>query len=190
MKKQWYVIILFISALGFMSCNLMNPIFYDNIKPLDEVVVSPVKLPAVIGTPVPTLPYGAGWMVYHDPDFGYFFNYPNSWKLIKDEESKSINLFPVGSNPDFPSPMIHIEVVDSEYSSAKTLVQTESSIQVLEVAGLPGKYYTDSEFSLPEQSSYIELPLKDKTLFIVTTIGPSIDLSNQLFEILKTLKVE
>jgi hypothetical protein len=190
MNNNLRFVIIFLLALSLLSCNLIHKFSNSNNQPGIEAVFTPTKIPAVIGTPKPTIARSADWLNYQNSDFGIIFSYPATWKLVVADDSKAVNLYPPESDEELASPMIHFEVVDTKYSNSKTIVQTDNSIEEIEIAGEIGKYYTDSEFSQPEQSCYIELPSKDKekTFFFVATIGPSVDLSNQLLEIVKTFQ--
>jgi hypothetical protein len=56
-------------------------------------------------------------------------------------------------------------------------------------AGSTGREYADTEFAIPEQSSYLELPFHDGMLLVTTTEGPTVNFVPQLGEILKGLQL-
>jgi hypothetical protein len=194
MKTHSLFLMILILSIITLSCgtsatkapNMDVPNMFDN-PPASGL--TPANLDVVIGTSEPVIAIGNNWPSYQNDEIGISFNYPPSWQAIMLSNVPGVGLYPPESNPNFPTPMIRIEWLNVPYLSDQPLVKTESPINPIEISGVTGRQYQDSKFALPTQSSYIEMPHHDGTLFFITTIGPSVDLVPQLNEILKTLNL-
>jgi hypothetical protein len=147
--------------------------------------LTPASLDAIVGRAKPIIVVNNNWHSYRNNELGISVNYPPSWQAITLNNDSGVGLYPPESNPNVPTPMIKIELLDVPYSD-QPLVKTESSINSIEISGVTGRQYQDSKFAIPTQSYYIELPYRNRVLFFITTEGPSVDLTSQLIEILKT----
>ena len=100
-----------------------------------------------------------------------------------------VGFYPQGSQPDLPTPAITFRFLNQSYTNGSPLYNTGSTVSPIDIAGIEGQQYQDTKFSVPTQSFYIELPYRDGTFLIDATHGPVVDLTPQLFEILKTLNL-
>jgi len=148
--------------------------------------LTPASLDVIVGNEEPMITIDNNWYSYQNDELGIFLYYPPSWQAITSNDVSGVGLYPPESDPSVPTPMIKIEWLDVSYSD-QPLINTESSINSIEISGILGRQYQDSKFVVPTQSQYIELPYRNGILFFITTIGPSVYLGSQLDEILKTL---
>jgi hypothetical protein len=150
-------------------------------------VLTPASLNVVVGTPVAALSVSNEWPAVQYPALGVSLQVPPTWKAVALDMGSGLGLYPPGSNPAMPTPAIAVEWLNTPYAGNRTQRATGSAVNAKTVSGIAGQQYQDTRFAVPLQSSYIELPYRGGTLMIITTIGPSIDLTPQLAEILKTV---
>ena len=149
-------------------------------------LLTPASLDAVIGPADPVIPVNADWPVYQSEELGISLRYPPDWSAIALVETTGIGLYPPGSDPDFPTPMIRMEWWNIAYALGNPFIATGGAITSVDIAGVIGQEYQDSRFALPTQSYYLEMPHRGGTLLFIATLGPSVNLEQQLKEILKT----
>ncbi len=196
MKTYLLFLIVIILALVVSSCEPLAtqaPVTLAPAVPTSSILdyptasgLTPASLEPVIGTSDPVMAVGQDWDSYGDGELGFTLNYPPGWQALTLRDGPGVGLYPPKSNPDVPTPMIRIEWMDTVYSSDQPLIKTQSPINAIEISGITGRQYQDSKFAIPTQSHYIELPYRNGILFFVTTEGPTVDLTPQLREILKT----
>ncbi len=150
------------------------------------VGLTPASLDPIIGNAQPAVAVSDNWHSYRDDELGIAVSYPSEWQAVALSEGSGVGLYPPESDPSLPTPMIRIEWLNVPYSSGQPLVKTEGPIDSIEISGVTGRQYHDSQFAIPTQSHYVELPYRDGILFFITTEGPSVDLTPQLREVLKT----
>jgi hypothetical protein len=148
--------------------------------------LTPASLDPIIGRAPLAVAVSDNWPSYWDGELGIAVSYPSEWQAVALRQGSGVGLYPPTSDPELPTPMIRIEWLAVPYSPDQPLVRTEGDIDPIEVAGVTGRAYQDSQFAIPTQSHYIELPYHDGILFFSTTLGPSVDLTPQLREVLKT----
>ena len=100
-------------------------------------------------------------------------------------DTLGVGFYPPGSDPDLPTPAIKLRFLDQSYTAGISLFDTGSTVTPISVGGIAGQKYQDTEFSIPNQSIYIKLPWGDGLLPIESTMGPTVDLTPQLMEMLK-----
>jgi hypothetical protein len=169
------------------NCALVNSTLLDVFKNTPAPILTPARLDAVIGQVDPVIPIDDSWLSYQNNELGISLKCPVRWQVIPLKEGSGVGLYPPGSNPNFPTPMIRIEWLNIAYTSGTPIMDTGSPITSIDVSGITGQQYQDSQFALPTQSYYVELPYRDGILFFIATMGPSVNLVPQFTEILKTI---
>ncbi len=148
---------------------------------------TPFDMRAIIGEPVAVISLGDNWRTYNDPNIVISIKYPPDWEIAKVADPIGVGFYPTDFDLNTTPPAILIIFLERPYTAGKPLLDTGISPIPIMIAGISGQQYQDSEFSLPTQSSYIELPYRQGILFIETMEGPILDFTAQLLEMLKTL---
>ena len=151
--------------------------------------LTPASMDALAGEPVSVIGVGNNWQVYDDSQLGIHIQYPPDWTVAQLVNPLGVGFYPQGSQPDLPTPAITFRFLNQSYTNGSPLYNTGSTVSPINIAGIEGQQYQDTKFSVPTQSFYIELPYRDGTFLIDATHGPVVDLTPQLFEILKTLNL-
>jgi hypothetical protein len=178
-----------IFGLAITSCGSATTKSPNIFESPTEPVLTPAKLNPIIGTSEPTITISNNWLSYQDGELGLSLKYPPDWQAIGLNNAIGVGLYPPNSDPSMPSPSIKIKWRNTPYTANQPINNRESLVYPIEVSGITGQEYQDSKYATPAQSHYIELPYRDGTLFFITTIGPSVNLVPQLYEILKTLNL-
>lgn len=175
----------FLLAAMMLGCRQATPTVAPVSRP--GPVLTPAILNAVLGAPVTAVPLVNEWPAVQYPALGLSLKIPPSWKAVVLDSGTGIGLYPPGSSPAMPTPAIAVEWLNAPHAQNRTQRANGGTVTAKTVSGITGQQYQDSKFAVPLQSGYIELPYRGGTLMIITTIGPSIDLTPQLAEILKTV---
>lgn len=175
----------FLLAAMTLGCRQATPTSAPVNRP--GPALTPASLNVVLGAPVTAVSVNNGWPAVQYPALGVSLKIPPSWKAVVLDSGTGIGLYPPASSPNMPTPAVAIEWLNAPYAQNRTQRATGGAVTARTVSGIVGQQYQDSKFAVPIQSSYIELPYRSGTLMIITTIGPSIDLTPQLAEILKSL---
>jgi len=173
-----------ILLLVILSCTIstMPP---QQVYPTQSYL-TPASMEAVVGEPVPVISISDNWQTYNDTELGIFVQYPPNWTATKLVDTLGVGFYPPGSEPDLPTPAIKFRVLNQSYTNGQPLFDTGCTVTPVSVGGIMGQEYHDTKFSIPDQAIYIELPLGDGILLIEATMGPTVDLTPQLIEMLKT----
>lgn len=196
-------ILCFVGILVFGGCGFMNEASqapgeseqgsYVNAtsSPPDRAeYLTPITLDAVEGEPFPSISVDAG-ISYANETIGITLRYPDDWMLVEQDDQRSVAFYPPDADPERPGPLITLSFLpDRPYDPDDPLIATGTEAQPVLVGELKGHQYRDDEYAIPTQSSYIELPHRGGTIFIVVTRGPYVNLVPQLEEILTTVMFE
>jgi hypothetical protein len=177
-------------ALGLFiitNCAFVNAALPNALTNTSAHILTPASLDAVIGQSEPIIAVDNTWRVYQNDELGISLKCPSSWRVIPLRGGSAIGLYPPESDPNFPTPMIRIEWLNTAYAAGKPIVNTGGPITPIEVSGITGQQYPDGKMALPTQSDYVELPYRGGTLFFIVALGPTVNLVPQFNEILKTI---
>jgi len=184
---------LLITILVFAICAityaLISPLLtqLSNPNSASSNITPAASLEAFAGMPQPAVSVGDNWQTYDDQQIGIHIKYPPDWTSARLLDTLGVGFYPPGSSPDLPTPAIAFRFLNQVYVAQKPLFNAVSKAAPFYIAGIAGQQYQDEKFSIPNQSFYIEAPYGDGLLFISATQGPTIDLTPQLLEMLKTL---
>jgi hypothetical protein len=149
------------------------------------------QLGAIAGVAPPLVPFSDSWPQYTNPRTSLSLRYPPTWQAITSPAGQAATLYPPGSDPSLPSPAIAFEVVpDKSYGTRPIITDYITDPKTLTINALTGRQYEDTEFAIPQQSSYVEFPDGNGLLLITTTKGPNVNLVPELQEILKGLSID
>jgi len=153
------------------------------------VVLGPPK--AVLGRSLPTMVVDAGWHTFHSSGLHLTVQYPATWRAVGDPNDNRVRLYPPEVGQNEPGANIAIAFLpNTAYGPQPLISDNITTPQEITVARISGREYEDSVFVAPNQSSYIELPYHSGMLLITTTIGPSLDLTAQRDQVLRTFVTE
>jgi len=122
---------------------------------------------------------------------GLALRYPPNWTCVAQTQMPQyagLYLYPPGAGPNIPGPLISFDFTPQQpYSNQPTPASNVSSPQPIVVAGITGRQYQDTQYAIPAQRFYIQLPWHGGTLVIAATEGPYVNLVPQLQAILATI---
>lgn len=158
----------------------------QNICITDQITPAPSPaFPVALGTTPPLKKVGPSWKTYSDSSLGFSFSYPPAWQIVTDSQG-SVTLFPAGADTQGPTRIMAVTyregVQCGDIPSDKTMPVKMS------VGGLQGITYQDTSLGTPDNVVDVDLPYKNGTLHIIASIGPGVNYTDQMKEILSTFK--
>lgn len=174
-------------ALEVRQFVILGPAMSAIATPAPEPLASPVASPAVlIGEPV-DIPETT-WISYENDLLGVTLRFPADWVVLESDDRLLVSFLPPDSDPGVPSPRISLYFAPDVPYDGDSVPPAVTPLGPITVAGVTGRAYEDAANAIPLQWTYVELPLSTGTLYLASTIGPSVDLRPVFEALLATIE--
>lgn len=155
----------------------------------DAPVTMVASLPLQVGDNVEPPVNPGEWTEYDKPRMGIRLRAPSDWRVVDETDGFGLKLYPPESDPAVPSPFIAISYADDAFYDAQASAPAGvTPPRPVTVAGTLGRRYEDMAAAAPTQNVYVDVPYRGGTLFITATIGPGLNLTPVLDDLLPSLK--
>lgn len=135
----------------------------------------------------------AGFFSYQNPVLGILLIIPNAWAVEESPNGDSFSIFPeIAGDRDTPTALINFSYIEAAYDPQYPVMNTGVAPQAISIPTgngytLEGISYFDSEFTLPVQNAYVELPYYSGKLLITATYGPYYNMYPALIDLLGSI---
>ncbi|GEM_PF-5042369 len=187
-SSTWMIICLLL--VGCQPAMVATPApepYLDQPSMDPESYLTPVSPHEVKGVDVSIDP-NDGWTYVESAYAGFGISIPSSWFAVESNDYSGFTIYPPTTEDiSLPTPGITFAYLNRAYDKYNPVIQTGYVVEYIQYGDIEGSLYTDSEFAIPFQNAYVEIPKQNGMLLITATYGPDQNLLPVLLQILNTL---
>jgi hypothetical protein len=135
-----------------------------------------------------TINSNEGMTFIENANAGIGISIPSTWFVVESNDNSGFTIYPpTAENINLPTPGITFAHINRTYDKYNPVIQTGYVVEYIQYTNFEGSLYRDSEFAIPFQNAYVEIPEQNGMLLITATYGPNQNLLPVLLQILNTL---